>query len=185
MRGGRSKQRRRQARLTLVLGGASSGKSAVGLQVAARSASGKPSAFVATAQALDAEMAEKIRRHQSSRSRTWETHEVPVDVVAWFQKHGAAYRTIILDCVTLWLHNLLAQGFGDAEVLQLMRDLLHAMRATRAGVVVISNELGLGLVPVEPAARRFRDLAGQVNQCIAAEADEAYFVMSGLPVRIK
>ncbi len=172
--------------MILIVGGAASGKSAVGLSVAARSHWARlAKAFVATGQALDPEMAEKIRWHQSSRDASWVTHEVPIDVVGWFQKHAADYRVVVLDCMTLWLSNLLAQGFGNPEVLQQTRDLIHAMRNTAARVVVISNELGLGLVPLESTARKFRDLAGRVNQLIAAEADEAYFVVSGMKMRLK
>lgn len=130
-------------------------------------------------------MTERIKRHQATRSADWTTAEVPVDLADWFRKQGRDYRTIVLDCLTLWLSNLRGQRVRDATVPDHVADLLDAMRATAARVVVVSNELGLGLVPASRAARSFRDLAGQVNQQVAAEADEVYFIVSGLPLRLK
>jgi adenosylcobinamide kinase / adenosylcobinamide-phosphate guanylyltransferase len=142
-------------------------------------------AFVATGQALDEEMVHRIARHQSTRSSDWMTVEEPIDPAAWFSRHAQTYRAIVLDCVTLWLSNLQGQGFPEAAVPGKVEELLKAMRASGAQVVIVSNELGLGLVPLEPAGRAFRDLAGRANQQIAAEADEVYFVVSGLAQRIK
>ena len=177
---------RRRTKLILVLGGASSGKSTVGLSLAAKGIStGKPKAFVATGQPLDAEMARKIKRHRASRDMSWVIAEVPVDLVAWFQKHGSSYQAIVLDCVTLWLSNLSTQGVHDERALDLVEELLGTMRTTAARIVLVSNELGLGVVPMEREGRRFRDLAGRVNQVIAAQADEVYFVVGGLPVKMK
>jgi adenosylcobinamide kinase/adenosylcobinamide-phosphate guanylyltransferase len=130
-------------------------------------------------------MAGRIARHQAARSADWTTAEVPVDLADWFRKQGRGYRTIVLDCLTLWLSNLRGQRVRDSAVPHLVADLLDAMRATAARVVVVSNELGLGLVPANRATRSFRDLAGLVNQQVAAAADEAYFVVGGLPVRLK
>ena len=184
--GRRDPRRLRQGRLILVIGGASSGKSAVALELAVKGVTrGMARAFVATGQALDDEMAQKIQRHRVSRGAGWDTEEIPVDLVAWFQKNGPAYRTIVLDCLTLWLSNLRERGVPDDRVPELVSALVQAIRATATRVVVITNELGLGLVPMEASDRRFRDLAGQVNQQVAAEADAVYFVMGGLPARIK
>ncbi len=176
------KKRKAVGRLILVLGGATSGKSKVALDVAGKAG---PKAFVATGQALDQEMTERIKRHQAARSADWTTAEVPVDLADWFRKQGRDYRAIVLDCLTLWLSNLRGQRVRDLAVPDRVADLLDAIRATAARVVVVSNELGLGLVPASRAARSFRDLAGLVNQQIAAEADEVYFVVSGLPLRLK
>jgi adenosylcobinamide kinase / adenosylcobinamide-phosphate guanylyltransferase len=142
-------------------------------------------AFVATAQALDKEMAQRIARHQSTRSSDWMTVEEPIDPAAWFSRHAQTYQAVVLDCVTLWLSNLQGQGLPAAAVPGKVQELLKAMRASGAHVVIVSNELGLGLVPLEPVGRAFRDLAGRANQRIAAEADEVYFVVSGLAQRIK
>jgi adenosylcobinamide kinase/adenosylcobinamide-phosphate guanylyltransferase len=165
-----------------VLGGASSGKSDVALELAGLR---RPRAFIATGQGLDAEMAERIARHRATRSADWETIEEPLEVEAWLCKHGARYRTILFDCVTLWLSNLLESGLTEAAILTRTKTLLEKMRETGARVVIVSNELGCGLVPIEPSARAFRDLSGQVNRRIAAGAEEAYLVVGGMPLRLK
>lgn len=184
--GGKRVRGRRRGRLILVIGGASSGKSATALALAEKGhASAGARAFVATGQPLDDEMAERIRLHRASRRAVWQTYEVPVDLADWFHKEGSDYRVVVLDCLTLWLSNLREQGVPDAEVPGRVAALLQAIRAAPACVAVVTNELGLGLVPAEASARRFRDLAGRVNQQVAAEADQVHLVVSGLSVRIK
>lgn len=178
----KTNRRRSAGRLVFVLGGAASGKSEVALRMARRKGL---KAFVATGQGLDEEMSARIARHQATRSSDWTTAEVPVDLIDWLTKQGRAYRTIILDCVTLWLSNLQGQGVAEEAMMQKVDALLKTMRSTSAMVVVVSNELGLGLVPVEQSVRAFRDVAGRVNQQIAAEADEVHFVISGMPLRVK
>ena len=172
----------RDGRLILVIGGASSGKSVAALALAGRSAR---RVFVATGQPLDEEMAERIERHRVSRGSEWETAEVPVDLVEWFQEKGLGYRTILLDCLTLWLSNLRERGVSDRQVPELTARLLKAIRATGARVVIVTNELGLGLVPMESSGRAFRDLAGRVNQLAALEADEVHLAVAGQAMRIK
>ena len=174
--------RKGRSKLILVFGGAASGKSQAALDLAGQVG---PRAFLATGQALDGEMAERIRRHRALRSSDWVTAEVSVDLVTWFKEQGTAYRTIVLDCLTLWLSNLRQRRVAGSAVPAKVSELLRAIRAASAKVVVVSNELGLGLVPVSRAGRGFRDLAGRVNQQVAAEADEVYFIISGVSVRIK
>lgn len=176
------KARKGRSKLILVLGGAASGKSQAALDLAGQVG---PRAFVATGQALDGEMAARIKRHQATRSSDWETAEVPTDLALWFKVNGNSYQSIILDCLTLWLSNLQGRRLRDLAVAEATADLLHAIRATRARIVIVSNELGLGLVPATKAVRAFRDLAGRVNQQVAAEADEVYLTISGLPLRLK
>ena len=176
------KARKGRSKLILVLGGAASGKSQAALDLAGRVG---PRAFVATGQALDREMTARIERHQATRSSDWETVEVPTDLAVWFSEKGQRYHTIVLDCLTLWLCNLRGPRLRDVAVSEATADLLHAIRATRARVVIVSNELGLGLVPATKAVRAFRDLAGRVNQQVAADADEVYLTISGLPLRVK
>lgn len=173
---------RSKGRLLLVLGGASSGKSETALRLAG---SRGPRAFVATGQGLDEEMMSRIARHQATRQPDWITVEEPIDVETWFAKRGSQYRTILFDCVTLWLSNLAGIGLNESRMLRRTNALLQAIRTAAARVVVVSNELGLGLVPAEPHTRAFRDVAGRVNQQIAAEADEVHFVVSGIPIRLK
>ncbi len=176
------KARKGRSRLIFVLGGAASGKSQVALDLAGGAG---PRAFVATGQALDREMKVRIERHQATRSSEWETAEVPADLAEWFRINGNSYQMIVLDCLTLWLSNLKGRKLHDVAVFDATDDLLQAIRATKARVVIVSNELGLGLVPATKNVRAFRDLAGRVNQQVAAEADEVYLTVSGLPLRLK
>lgn len=176
------KARRGRSKLIFVLGGAASGKSQVALDLAGKLG---PRAFVATGQALDREMTVRIERHQATRASDWETAEVPADLAEWFSDNSQRYQTIVLDCLTLWLSNLKGRRLNDSAVADATADLLRAIRTTKALVVIVSNELGLGLVPATKSVRGFRDLAGRVNQQVAAEADEVYLTVSGLPLRLK
>lgn len=130
-------------------------------------------------------MAARIARHQATRAADWDTVEEPLDVDGWFAKHGSRYRTVLFDCVTLWLSNLMGSGLTETAIDTRTGALLQSMRAADTRVVIVSNELGLGLVPAEPSARAFRELAGRVNQHLAAEADEVHLVVSGIPLRVK
>jgi adenosylcobinamide kinase/adenosylcobinamide-phosphate guanylyltransferase len=187
------KARRERSKLIFVLGGAASGKSQLALDLArgqtppadAGKGISPRFAFLATGQALDREMKVRIERHQATRSSDWETAEVPTELTKWFIVKGINYQLIVLDCLTLWLSNLKGQRLRDSAISDATADLLLAIRKTKARVVVVSNELGLGLVPVTKPVRAFRDLAGRVNQQVAAEADEVYMAVSGLPLRLK
>lgn len=176
------KKANKRSRLVLVLGGASSGKSQAALEQAGRTG---PKAFVATGEALDGEMADRIKRHRATRSAEWVTAEVPRELAAWFRSEGKAYRTIVVDCLTLWLSNLCGRRITDRDITEPVDDLLQAIRAVPARVVLVSNELGFGLVPANRSARAFRDLAGRVNQQVADAADEVYVVISGQSLRLK
>jgi adenosylcobinamide kinase/adenosylcobinamide-phosphate guanylyltransferase len=164
-----------------VIGGAASGKSDAALELAGR---GLRRAFVATGEALDDEMAEKIRRHRKDRGAAWETAEVPTAVVRWFDEKAGAYDVILLDCITLWLSNLQRDGRDDDAILEEVAGLITRANAGRARVVLVTNELGLGLVPETQSGRRFRDLAGRVNRLLACAADEAYFIVAGCKIAL-
>jgi adenosylcobinamide kinase/adenosylcobinamide-phosphate guanylyltransferase len=174
--------RKGQSKLIFILGGAASGKSQAALDLAGP---GGPKAFVATGQALDREMKARIERHRATRSSDWETAEVPTDLAKWFSENKHVYQVVVLDCLTLWLSNLKGKRLSDSAISDVMTNLLLAIRATKARVVIVSNELGLGLVPATKPVRAFRDLAGRINQQVAAEADEVYLTISGLPLRLK
>jgi len=176
------KTHRQRSKLILVLGGAASGKSQAALDLAGQRGS---RAFVATGQAFDREMKVRIKRHQAARSSDWETSEVPIEIEKWFISNGDNYQSVVLDCITLWLSNMKGRRLGDSVITDATAALLLAIRRTKARVVIVSNELGLGIVPATKAVRGFRDLAGRVNQQVAAEADEVYLVVSGLPLRLK
>jgi adenosylcobinamide kinase/adenosylcobinamide-phosphate guanylyltransferase len=178
--------RRSRSHLIFIVGGASSGKSEVALRLAANGVSkGAPRAFVATGEGLDEEMAMKIARHRQSRSSAWVTAEVPLELISWFKDQGRNYRVILVDCLTMWLSNHCEQGRKEREVVEETRALLLTIRRSGGRVVLVSNELGMGLVPADAQSRRFRELAGEVNRLVAQEADDAYFVVSGMAVSLK
>lgn len=171
-----------ESKLIFVLGGARSGKSSFALQ----QGKGKtPRAFVATGEPFDQEMAARIRKHQQSRGKGWVTKEIPTDLADWLEYEGAEYPIVVVDCLTLWLNNLLRNKVRTSRVLSHVRKLLKVIRACPTQVVVVSNELGMGLVPGDSVSREFRDVAGRMNQLVAVKADEVHFLVSGIPLRMK
>lgn len=144
-----------------------------------------PKAFVATGVAGDEEMAARIRKHQEDRDPSWETREIPVDVSGWLKTHGAAYQTVVIDCLTLWLSNLLGSGIQASQIPAYTDELMQAARMVPGTVVLVSNEVGMGIVPGDAVTRQFRDLAGVMNQRVAELADAVYMSVSGLPVKLK
>jgi len=127
----------------------------------------------------------EFKKHQEARGRRWRTFEIPTQLAEWFTEQGGNYSSVVVDCLTLWLNNLLREKVRPRQVPSQVRKLLKAIRACPSQVVMVSNELGLGLVPGDAASREFRDVAGRINQLIAAEADQVYFLVSGLPLRLK
>jgi len=160
--------------LVLLLGGARSGKSAMAVRLASDSQA--PVTFIATASAGDEEMAERIRRHRESRAREWNTVEAPLDVLGPIRA-TAAGDFIVIDCLTLWVVNLLGEGAGAADIEGAAGEMLGELRARDC--VVVTNEVGLGIVPVNELARRFRDVLGDVNARFAAAADRAVLMVAG------
>ncbi|MCZ8316717.1 bifunctional adenosylcobinamide kinase/adenosylcobinamide-phosphate guanylyltransferase [Phreatobacter sp.] len=167
--------------VTLVLGGARSGKSAHAERLVL--GAGAEPLYIATAEAHDAEMAERIARHRADRAgRGWATVEEPLDVAGVIRREARPGRSILVDCLTLWLSNLMLAG-ETPEGRQ--EELLVALAAATCPVVLVSNEVGLGLVPETPLGRAFRDAQGRLNQAIAARADHVFFVAAGLPFTLK
>lgn len=165
-------------RLTLILGGARSGKSSH----AERLIAGRPAVYVATSQVWDAEMADRVAQHQARRDGgAWETIEEPLDVAGVLGRDLGG-RPVLVDCLTLWLTNVLLAGRDiPAEV----ERLCAALAAAPGPVLCVANEVGLGIVPDNALARRFRDEAGRLNQAVAAVADRVEFIAAGLPLRLK
>ncbi|WP_375783866.1 bifunctional adenosylcobinamide kinase/adenosylcobinamide-phosphate guanylyltransferase [Bradyrhizobium sp. Pha-3] len=163
----------------LITGGARSGKSRRA-ELRTRSFPGQP-VYVATAEALDAEMDERIAKHRERRGGGWIEREVPLDLVeALAETDGGGAR--LVDCLTLWLSNLLhAERDWSQEVARLS----DALARQRSPVIMVTNEVGLGIVPDNALARTFRDAAGLMNQSIAGAADEVEFVVAGLPMKLK
>ena len=135
------KERKRRSKLILVLGGAASGKSQAALELAGRA---RPRAFVATGQALDREMKERIERHQATRSSDWVTAEVPVEIGKWFSKNGDYYQSVVLDCLTLWLSNLRGRRLRDRAASEATGNLLHAIRGTTGSCRNCQQRIGTG-----------------------------------------
>ena len=163
----------------LITGGARSGKS-TRAEARARAFPGRP-VYVATAEALDAEMEARIARHRARRETGWIEREVPLDLVpALVASDGGGAR--LVDCLTLWLSNLMhAERNWEREV----SELAAALPRLKSPVVFVTNEVGLGIVPDNALARRYRDAAGIMNQVIAGVADEVEFVVAGLPMKLK
>jgi adenosyl cobinamide kinase/adenosyl cobinamide phosphate guanylyltransferase len=166
------------SRLTLVLGGARSGKSrfAEGLIAALPG----PWVYIATAEAGDDEMAARIKAHRARRAANWRTVEAPRDLQAALAACGNA--PVLVDCLTLWLSNLM---LANADMEKEIGQLESALSAIAAPVVLVANEVGSGIVPDYPLGRKFRDLQGTLNQRIAARADRVVLMVAGLPLAIK
>lgn len=166
------------AHVTLVLGGARSGKSARALHIAAA----PPHTFVATAEALDDEMAARIALHKSERDASWSLVEAPVELSEAIRRHSAPDTTLLVDCLTLWLSNIMHAGRDCADETD---SLIAALSAADGSVVLVSNEVGLGLAPDNALGRRFRDEQGRLNRRIAEHCDIVEFVAAGLSLKLK
>ncbi len=167
------------APLTLVLGGARSGKSTYAEGLLARHPA---PIYIATGEAGDGEMDERIRLHRARRGVTWRTVEAPLDLAGALQIEAIPGRALLVDCLTLWVSNLMGAG---RDVEREGDHLIAALAGLRAPVVFVSNEVGLGIVPDNALARRFRDEAGRLNQKIAAACQRVVFVAAGLPLVMK
>jgi adenosylcobinamide kinase/adenosylcobinamide-phosphate guanylyltransferase len=166
-------------KLALVLGGAASGKSAFAEGLV--TATGRPRAYIATAQAWDVEMARKIAQHREARGPLWRTVEAPRDLSAALRNVNPD-EAVLVDCATLWLSN---QMLAEADLAAEEDGLLAALESCPSPVVVVSNEVGLGVVPDTPLGRRFREAQGRLNQRLARQADLAVLVVAGLPLVLK
>ena len=165
--------------MTLVLGGARSGKSAHAEGLVTRHPA--PWLYLATGQAFDDEMRQRIAEHRARRAAGWETAEVPLDLTTALGTIAPG-RPALVDCLTLWLSNLLLAGRDpDEEAARLA----EALAGRRGPLVLVANEVGLGIVPDNPLARRFRDAAGRLNQRVAALADAVVLTVAGIPVQVK
>ncbi|MGY9054199.1 MAG: bifunctional adenosylcobinamide kinase/adenosylcobinamide-phosphate guanylyltransferase [Alphaproteobacteria bacterium] len=166
--------------LTLILGGARSGKSSFGEKLIRQWSDGETPTYIATAQAFDDEMATRIAEHQASRGTDWDTVEAPLSLPAALMR--ARTRPVLVDCLTLWLSNLM---LAERPVNKASDALITALQQRQAPAVLVVNEVGLGIVPDNKLGRDFRDTAGHLNQSIAAEADAVIFMTAGLPQVLK
>ena len=164
----------------LILGGARSGKSRHAQSLAEAFAA--ELVFVATGEAWDKEMADRIARHRADRGPRWRTVEAPLALTQAIRAETAPGRLLLVDCLTLWTSNLM---HAERDILAETRDLMAALGAAAGPILLVANEVGLGIVPDNALARAFRDAAGRMNQMIAATADRVTFVAAGLPIRLK
>ena len=173
-------------RLILILGGARSGKSAFAQRLAHRRGN---VLFVATAQALDEDMKRRIAAHRRLRPPEWGTLEEPLELAFAIPPALKDYETCLLDCLTVWVSNLLLsmedQPAAEEEILAAVDRVLDVYQHSSATWIVVSNEVGLGVVPPYPLGNRFRDVLGRVNQAVASCADEIYLMIAGTPLEIK
>lgn len=165
---------------TLVLGGARSGKSRYA-QNLAESLSPKR-VFIATAEALDEEMKDRIARHVAERGASWTTIEAPVKISTHMLAMASDDCVILVDCLTLWLSNLMRAAL---DVESKTEELVESLSSTTAPVILVSNEVGMGIVPETPLGRQFRDAQGRLNQAMAAACETVEFIAAGLPLRLK
>jgi adenosyl cobinamide kinase/adenosyl cobinamide phosphate guanylyltransferase len=168
--------------LSLLLGGARSGKSDLSVRLAA--ASGRPVVVVATAEPRDEEMAERIRRHRAARPDSWTTLEVPLalaDAIGGL----ASDAFVVLDCLSLWVSNAMEAEATDDTIVDEAREVAAALERREAPALAVSNEVGLGIVPVNALARRYRDALGRVNVAFADAATDTYFVIAGRALRLE
>jgi len=185
--------------ITLILGGARSGKSAWAEQLAIRSR--RPVVFLATATAGDAEMTARIAAHQAARPAGWRTVEEPLSLASAARQHANPGDLLLIDCLTLWVGNVVLDRIGkerdpdlvtldewtrlEGELRAAVDELIETARAANLSLILVSNEVGMGVVPAFPLGRHYRDLLGQVNRAAASRADSVILMIAGLPVDLR
>jgi len=172
-------------KLILILGGARSGKSKFAVEQAEKLSSGRPRVvYVATASPLDEEMKRRIERHRKRRPPSWRTIEEKTDLTKILPKLRKV-NTVIIDCLTFLISNLLLSGKREGAILKRIREFSRILKRRNFTTLVVSNEVGMGIVPDTRLGRSFRDIAGQANQIIAELANEVYLLEAGIPIKIK
>jgi adenosylcobinamide kinase / adenosylcobinamide-phosphate guanylyltransferase len=168
----------------LVSGGCRSGKSRFALNTAEQIAEGNR-LFLATSRSLDEEMKDRVNRHRQERGPGWRTVESPVRLSEAVNGNHETARVILIDCITMWISNLLLDEDTSLEADRHLEDLKAALTAARCPIILVTNEVGMGIVPENRLAREFRDLAGSANQALAGLADQVVLVVSGVPLWVK
>jgi adenosylcobinamide kinase/adenosylcobinamide-phosphate guanylyltransferase len=169
---------------TLIIGGCRSGKSSYALSLGEQ-AWGRRNLFVATAQPHDAEMALRIKRHQQERGDHWQTIETPLNLARVIETHGPGANVLLIDCLTLWISNLMTTHEEDGQVMAAVERLHDLILAPPCPVILVTNEVGGGIVPDNAMARRFRDLTGWCNQKVASACTRVVWMVAGIAVPIK
>ncbi len=169
--------------IILITGGCRSGKSRFALDYANLHFSKK--IYLATCEVMDEEMARRVEDHKRIRGPEWRTLEEPVEIINVIRQYGDGVEVILLDCITLWLSNLLLKWDDDQRVMDEVKRLVEAIQRGRFSMIVVSNEVGMGIVPADPLSRRFRDLSGMANQKMGEISDKVIFMVSGFPIYLK
>ncbi len=167
-----------------VLGGCRSGKSSYALETA-QNFSADGNVFIATCIPGDDEMKSRVTRHQQERSRHWHTVEAPIHLPEAIAKAGGEAGILLVDCLTLWISNLLMEDYDSDQIVDQIQSLTRAVGSAACPVILVSNEVGTGIVPENKLARLYRDLVGSTNQAVAECADQVVWVVAGIPVTIK
>jgi adenosylcobinamide kinase / adenosylcobinamide-phosphate guanylyltransferase len=169
-------------KIIFITGGARSGKSTYASRDASAVSGNK--AYIATAEALDEEMRDRIENHKKQRGKDWHTYEEPLRIAEVIQETDGKYTAIVIDCLTLWLSNIVHSRLNiNQEIAKLIETLRTADHTSH--IYLVSNEVGMGIVPENEMARRFRDMAGILNQKVAEISDEVYLLVAGIPMKIK
>ena len=177
------KDRNRDQKVVVITGGARSGKSRFAQELAR--SGGEDVVFIATAAVRDEEMRKRIEGHRRARPPQWKTIEEEIELVGAIEALGGKPKTIIIDCITLWLSNLIERGDEDERIRQQANRFNESLQRSPHSIILVTNEVGSGIVPDNPLARRFRDLAGEVNQILASSAQELYLMAAGVPLRLE
>ncbi len=172
-----------EKRLIFITGGCRSGKSRFALDYANRNFSKK--VYLATCEPLDEEMVNRIEDHKRMRGAEWETVEEPIGIIDKIRRYGKEAEVILLDCITLWISNLLLKWDDDSRIIEEIERLRLAIREIGASAILVSNEVGMGIVPADRLSRRFRDLSGMANQKLGEASDQVIFMVSGIPLYLK
>jgi adenosylcobinamide kinase/adenosylcobinamide-phosphate guanylyltransferase len=172
-----------EKRMIFITGGCRSGKSRYALHYANQYFSKK--LFLATCEVLDEEMARRIENHKKGRGPEWQTIEEPVEIVDKIRKNGSDPEVILIDCLTLWLYNLLMRWDNDLRIMDETEKLITIIKQSQTSFILVSNEVGMGIVPADPLSRRYRDLLGTMNQRVAEALDTVIFMVSGIPIILK
>ncbi len=171
-------------KLTFIVGGARSGKSTYALGLAGENES---VAFVATCaySVSDPEMVRRIELHKKERPSHWQTFEASKNIASLLREIGPQFDVILVDCLTLFVSQMLIGSVDEGVIEDHAQEIIHAVKTIKGRVIIVSNEVGLGVVPEYPLGRQFRDVSGRINQKVARAADEVFFMVSGLPLQVK
>jgi adenosylcobinamide kinase/adenosylcobinamide-phosphate guanylyltransferase len=172
--------------IIFILGGCRSGKSRHALELANKFTENQK-IFIATCIPSDEEMKQRVAHHQKDRGKSWKTLEVPIHLPEAISKNSSQCHVILVDCITLWVSNLLLemQISGMNDIIEPINRLIHSLETAQCSVILVSNEVGTGIVPENQLARLFRDITGMVNQKLAACADKVIWMVAGIPVTLK